>query len=242
MEYIGELTQAKPIVLGGIEYSTLPAYLPPAEPLADPIVLSTLEGFVGFLDADIDDALVDERGEGDPSRHLVWVESPTSVSLLGPLKRRERKRECLVRAKATPPRQLDRFGQWWSLEEAQIYLRTACSDSGQRAELLELLARVSTQDEVRVADDGISQEMAVKAGTVRLARETVSPTWQLAPYRTFPEVTQPVSQYLLRAKKGEGGFVISLHLVCDGLWELEAISNVAGFLAGRVTEGLAVLR
>lgn len=86
-------------------------------------------------------------------------------------------------------------------------------------------------------------EMAVaRTGVVLKEQVTIRPIVQLQPYRTFLEVEQPVSDFLLRVdKQGK----IALYEADGGAWKLEAKRRIAAWLtdalAEEVEHGLAVI-
>lgn len=58
----------------------------------------------------------------------------------------------------------------------------------------------------------------------------------LAPYRTFREVTQPLSPFVLRMKQGrEGGLpTVALFEADGGKWKLDAIAFIRDFLREKI--------
>ena len=61
----------------------------------------------------------------------------------------------------------------------------------------------------------------------------VKPIVQLQPYRTFLEIDQPVSEFLLRVGK-EGS--ISLREADGGVWRLEAKRSIAAWLTDKMQD------
>jgi hypothetical protein len=61
---------------------------------------------------------------------------------------------------------------------------------------------------------------------------------RLRPYRTFPEVEQPASLYVMRAKSGQGQDVPSFALfeVEDPVWRAVARASIATYLRANVTD------
>ena len=52
-----------------------------------------------------------------------------------------------------------------------------------------------------MADDGVGQTVTAKSGVTRTTKVDVKNPWMLAPFRTFPEVAQPESPFILRMDK-----------------------------------------
>lgn len=56
------------------------------------------------------------------------------------------------------------------------------------------------------------------------------------PFRTFIEIEQPESEFLLRAKKGYEGIEFALFEADGGAWKKEAIDNIAAYLKENLKE------
>ena len=86
---------------------------------------------------------------------------------------------------------------------------------------------------VSSVDNGISQEVSVRTGAVLKEQKTVQPIVHLQPYRTFLEVEQPASDFLLRLDK-EGR--PALDEAGGGAWKLEAKRNIAAYLGEKLAD------
>lgn len=84
-----------------------------------------------------------------------------------------------------------------------------------------------TKDEsVTSEDNGITQTVAARQGVSLKSYVSVKPRVKLIPFRTFREVEQPASEFLLRVDSdGE----IGLFEADGGAWQLEAKDNVASY-------------
>lgn len=88
-----------------------------------------------------------------------------------------------------------------------------------------------------VSDDGLTQTINVRAGITRVGEVDVPNPVTLRPFRTFPEIEQPASQYVLRLRsggKGGGPPECALFGVDSGLWEIEAIALIKSWLQERL--------
>ena len=111
-------------------------------------------------------------------------------------------------------------------EEAMINLR-ACFVQGEgTAYLLDLLSSVSEEEGVQQKDNGLTQTVTVKKGISLVERVGVKPRVLLAPYRTFREVEQPASEFLVRVL---GGSRIMLKEADGGMWQLEAKRRIKAY-------------
>lgn len=120
-----------------------------------------------------------------------------------------------------------------SQERAIVELQSLYAITEDRDYLLSLLSRIDVNQGVSSVDNGISQEVSVKTGAVLKEQQTVQPIVHLQPYRTFLEVEQPASDFLLRLDK-EGR--PALFEADGGAWKLEAKRNIAAYLGEKLAD------
>ena len=123
--------------------------------------------------------------------------------------------------------------QYMSQEHAVIELQSLYAVTDDRDYLLALLSRIDVNQGVSSVDNGISQEVSVRTGAVLKEQQTVQPIVHLQPYRTFLEVEQPASDFLLRFDK-EGR--PALYEADGGAWKLEAKRNIAAYLGEQLAD------
>jgi hypothetical protein len=135
------------------------------------------------------------------------------------------------------------FGQFLDLERFSIGLQALFVDTADRAAVLKVIGNIRDEKVATTADDGISQAVTLKAGIVRNSEAVVPNPVTLAPFRTFREVTQPESKFVLRLKPGAEGQLptAALFEADGGAWRLEAIRNIRWYLAGRLPAELTLL-
>ena len=75
------------------------------------------------------------------------------------------------------------------------------------------------KNSVTSEDNGVTQTVEARKGIALKAREQVKPRVPLCPFRTFLEVEQPESEFLVRMR--EGG-EIGLFEADGGMWKLDA--------------------
>ena len=120
-----------------------------------------------------------------------------------------------------------------SQERAVVELQSLYATTTDRDYLLALLSRIDVNQGVSSVDNGISQEVSVRTGAVLKEQQTVQPIVHLQPYRTFLEVEQPASDFLLRLDK-EGR--PALYEADGGAWKLEAKRNIAAYLGKQLAD------
>ena len=128
------------------------------------------------------------------------------------------------------------FDYYMDLEQFIIQLQTCFADTINKQRLLELVSSFVESEKLEVADNGISQTVVVEKGAAVKSKNAVevNPFVRLAAYRTYAEVEQPETIYLLRVKQGNQ---IALFEADGGKWKLEAQKRVANYLR----EGLSDL-
>lgn len=132
-------------------------------------------------------------------------------------------RNVLYRAKADVP---GFSGGWRSHEEALIQLRSLFIPGDGTAYLLDLLSRISDDSSVSTKDNGVTQSIEARQGIALNSMVEVKPRVSLQPFRTFLEVPQPESEFLLRVDKDRG---IGFFEADGGVWKMEAKSNIAKY-------------
>ena len=132
-------------------------------------------------------------------------------------------RDSLYTAKCDVPGFRDGFREY---EQAIIELRSKFSPGPGVDYLLDLLSRMSKDSGVTTRDNGVSQEVEARQGVSLKALVQVKPRVALRPFRTFLEVEQPESEFLLRVDPNEG---IGFFEADGGIWKLEAKKNIADY-------------
>ena len=108
-------------------------------------------------------------------------------------------------------------------------MQTCFVNTDNKRNLLELISSFVESEKLEVADNGISQTVTVEKGSAVKSKDDVevNPFVKLAAYRTYTEVMQPETMYLLRVKQGNR---IALYEADGGKWKLEAQKRVAEYL------------
>ena len=111
-------------------------------------------------------------------------------------------------------------------EEAQIALRTRFQETPDTQYAMKLLSDICCGAKVVYNDNGIATTVTTQKGVALQSNEQVRPIITLKPYRTFQEVEQPESIFLIRVN--ERG--ISFTEADGGMWKLRARETVKAFL------------
>lgn len=223
---------AKIIDVEGQNYAT--KQLHPLRPLKldepETITLTSLQGLVDYLSCDMDglEELLPSDMDEEPVV-VVHIESPSRVTVRTGLAGERAQRFQLATALGEPLS----LGGGAYLDPAEMVVRlsTWCTAAGDRDELVRVIGNVRAESEVRVEDDGVSQAVTVRQGVVRVGEQTLPNPVQLAPYRTFREVEQPASPFMLRAQGGgERPISVALFEADGGTWKIAAVSSIKDWL------------
>ncbi len=122
---------------------------------------------------------------------------------------------------------------WRSQQEAIIELKSRFIPTQDTEYLIDLISRVSNDEGIKSEDNGVTQTVTVKKGISLAQSETVKPRVSLKPFRTFREIPQPESEFILRLD--ESGR-IGLFEADGGVWKMDAKDNIANFLNEKLFE------
>jgi hypothetical protein len=235
-ELAEKAARSGPIVkLDGKEYSLEALHDPrKPEPEPKPLKVATLDSFVEFVKSTHDAGYRGSRGQ------FVHVADPTTVRLHTGIFGEHHQRVALAEACAVVPPIA--FGQFLDPEEFIIQLLVNFEQTGDRDAVQRLLSNLGNEAVRTHDDDGLSQSVTMKLGTVRRGTEVVKNPFSLTPFRSFGEVEQTPSPFLLRMRGGGPETPPRCALFeCDGgRWRLYAIANVKSCLAARLGDACAV--
>jgi hypothetical protein len=190
------------------------------DPVAKAMNVTSLTALTAYLLEDLD-------AHGKEKPLIVHVASPTEVLVRSQLTGKFRQREQFVVAEVVdllPELFLDTRV---SAEKFQIMLRTAFKQSKDRDLLLKFSGNLVDSTEVKVQDDGITQEATVKTGAASRANVEIPKTVKLVPFRAFLEVEQVESEFIMRL---EEGLTFRLVEADGGAWRMEAMERVKAYL------------
>lgn len=190
-----------------------------ASPMIPAISVVTLSGFADLVLAKLENAEY-------PGNFLIHVQDEGTVTLKVKLSDEYGRRLTLVKAQPVP---FDRFkfGQWLSQEEFAIAIASLFADSPDKLYVLNMASILTNDASTTGEDDGFTQRVNVRAGLRMKESTTLKPRVDLAPFRTFPEIQQPISQFVLRAKcDGTGSPYLMLVEADGGRWKIDAIAEI----------------
>jgi hypothetical protein len=226
---IQESVKTEIITVDGKEFTTRPVHTPPWDSLPTVLVLHTLDGIVDFV----------KTFEALPIA-AIFVESATRVSVIGSLEGRGSQRPIYARADYIQSETRFKFNQFQTAEDFIIGLQTGFVSSPDRASILSLVGNLKDENVKTVGDDGTTQVVTARQGISMVGEAKVPNPVSLHPYRTFQEVVQPASEYVLRLKKSSELPVVGLFETANPSWQIEAIAAISGYLESRI-EGISII-
>ena len=223
---------ARPVVLDGLTWHPT-GWAARPDPLPEALKVYSLGAIRDYVAANRDEIAL--------AKCVVHVVSPQIVTLSGPLTETFRAREAYVQA--TAQNLTDGFlGKLVSHEEFVIGLQTRFVESDERARVLRLIGNIKHESVKTSADDGVTQTVQARAGVVLQQDVPVPSPITLVPYRTFREVTQPSSLFVLRVSaNGTATPNVGLFEADGGAWRLTAVDRVRDWLREALPTSVAVL-
>jgi hypothetical protein len=193
----------------------LPEYKRHIPPRSERITIHTLTGLGDFIKSHAD--LLKS-----PIIHVVNSGEVKIFSLIDE-KHRDREEYCVAKL----ARGIFDFGCFHDLEKFMIGIQANFIQDEMISLIQKKIGTITQDANVAILDDGISQATTAKTSIAGVENIVVPNPVTLCPHRTFSEVEQPASDFVLRIR--EGGKV-ALFEADGGSWELEAIQNIAEWL------------
>ena len=224
------------VSVGDQEYSACNLSPVMYEPKADSIEVATLTGFVDFVDRNVDE--LDLTGS-----YVAVVKDCAHVALQSSLSADKRERECLLVAAIDGEMTGFPFGHFMPQEEFIIKLHSLFErKEGDDFDYVStVVSKIQQTNSAKTEDDGITQHVTVKKGVsgALVGKETIKPIVTLSPYRTFREIKQPESRFLLRINCDSAVPEVALFEADGGQWRNEARIGIAEYLKSKI--GVSVI-
>jgi hypothetical protein len=226
LQYLINLGNVETVTEGHKVFSTQPLHRINKLNNVDALTLRSLSGLVDYIKSNFD---IDHSV-------MVHVESPTKVSVFDALDL-DHSRQTYVVAKAMLPQiQFERFLE---SEKFNIMLQSCFVPNAHRELVLKVIGSIVEDATVQTKDDGVTQSVTAKTGVATVGNEKVPNPVLLKPFRTFVEVPQPESEFVLRVRKGPEAALFE----ADGAaWELNAMQNIKDYLQAELAELITTKR
>ena len=218
----------------GNQYSTRPVHLLPEIPVKKPraaMIVHTLTGGLDFLHH----YNREECSTAYPE--MIHIVDYNRVDVLSRLID-DTERAGFITAQLPliiDPKKFD-FGVWYDQETMVIALQTLFVPTEEIKTLLKVIGNVKDERVANLSDDGFSQTVAARSGIASVAEVELPNPVKLRHYRTFLEIDQPESLFVVRARQGKPLPEFSIHLADAGLWKLMAIQSIKEYFKAQGIE------
>jgi hypothetical protein len=217
LEFLMNAGRPEVVEIDGHNYTTQKVSLV-VEPSPAKITTSTLTGLVDYVKVNVDKIPDMEQDM------LIHVVSENCVRLMSCLKS-DAERDCYLECNAKTPRlSLDTYLE---PEKFNVMMQSCFLDDGDRSKILGVVSNIKEENVRNTSDDGISQTVVAKVGVASSGYVPVPNPVTLVPFRTFIEVEQPESKFVLRIKDGPQ---IALFEADGGEWRLAAMLRIKKYL------------
>lgn len=211
------------IKIGDVEYVTRQVFEPPKGSLASTLKIHTLAGLVAFYN--------NERSCDFDTIHIVDESTVQVISGLS----EDRFKQRDIFAVADAGKIIEKgftFGHFYDIESFIIALQTLFVETPVRGSLLALVGNIKNEKVINASDDGVTQTVTARKGIALVTEADVPNPVSLMPYRTFRELDQPKSPFILRLREGREGSLptAALFEADGGAWKLQAIEAIRDYL------------
>ena len=195
------------------------------EPRPDTIAVSSLTGFVNLVSARVE--------KFDPESVIIHIVDHATVELKSTISDRWGRRQVFVTAELPDVSgfKVDHYHDPASLVGALHVHFMQSDDVTYLLRVASTIEKVKTNDEVTA-----TQAVALRTTSAQVEVIDLKPRLGLAPFRTFRDVEQPTSDFLLRVKQEGKIPLLALFEADGGKWKLEAIAKIQSFLAYSISE------
>lgn len=229
LEYIVGLRKPEIQEIDGQVYSDKELHRIKHNPKAEAFNIYTLTSLIDYLTNDKIDQINREV--------VVHVASPTDIRVFTSLDN-DAKRDRLVNVTAMIPD--FRYDCWYDHESFCIALQSKFVKNDDRDLLLKFAGTVESGTVAEYGDDGISQKATIKTGIAKKGDCLVPNPVSLIPYRTFPEIEQPESQFVFRMRDN-GSVQCAIFEADGGAWRNKAMKSIADYLKEHLPECYLIL-
>lgn len=227
IDYLLKLKRPEIIQVEERQYSTIDI-TPVYEAECNPIKVYNLDSLIRYLKDDPDKNVSDTK--------IINVINPLEVSVESSLFGKFKQREKYIIANYSNLIPDISFGRYLNIEEFIIMLKSKFIMTEDLDKVIKVVGNITDENVTNYNDDGITQKVTTKTGIARVGEVALPPKIKLIPYRTFIEVSQPESEFLLRAKKGYEGIELALFEADGGAWKKEAINSISKYLSNQLKD------
>ncbi len=190
----------------------------------------TLRGLIDYI-TDDPDCLFEQY-----ERLVLHVESPRSVRLYTKTYGTDNSVRTEL-ASCTCTNKPFEFDCYYGREDFMVALMSQFVQTDNAIGVGKLVGNLSVEDAVQVSDDGMNQSVTIKSGIARKASGVkVENPVVLAPIRSFPDIAQPESPFVLRIRNmaDRDEPKVALFEADGDAWKCEAVQRIKALLQGEL--------
>lgn len=233
IDRIIELARPVEVAVDGLPYTTLKLQ-PVDEPELAILQVHTLAALCDLLELESDTY--------NPAEVLVHVKEPTVVAVLARRLTRFGHRHVHALAVAEERSTME-IGEWLPQDEFVLGVQVSFVQDLMTAAVLRVVGNVRDEMVTTAEDDGFTQRVKARAGVALVEDVELPNPVHLRPFRTFPEVEQPASGFVLRARRVEGKLPeFKLQPVDSRWWKVNAVATIREYLTPRLSPlGISII-
>ena len=132
------------------------------------------------------------------------------------------------------------FGKYYTPEDFLIAFRAGFLFNENAVKIQTLCSSLSAESGVSVSDDGMSQTITVRQGAVTRTAVELPPEIPLIPWRTFREVNQVESKFLIRMKAVKDSLPLIAIFEIDGKWKLDVVESISAYILKNLPDAIVI--
>jgi len=195
-------------------------YTPVDGAAPDTFTAYSLAGLIEWIKCDINGHFTE-----DAPTCVAHIIGPTEVRVETPCEGYAQRSYALAVCKYGAP-QLP-YDRRMDAEEFVIKLQTLFVENEKRDLVLRVVQNMREEQSMETADNGISQRVEIKQGVQGVDKAIFQNPAYLRPMRTFPEINQPESPFILRFHSGP---MVALYEADAGKWRVDAVRAIGEYL------------
>jgi hypothetical protein len=123
------------------------------------------------------------------------------------------------------------FGKFHEAEKFLVDFQASFFYNDEAVKVRTVVSNVQGGTTIATADDGLSQTVEMRGGTVTNAKVVIPAEGiELIPWRTFRDASPVASKFLLRLKQAKDGPPCAALFNIDQKWHLDSVNSVADYL------------
>lgn len=216
LQYIIGLKEPSIKEINGVYYSD--KNIIRVEPVTRPVPfqVNTLSSLVDYI--------INNKDNIELKNAILHIENYTTISLFTTLDQFNSRSKYIVCKADVPTFTFDRY---YNSEDFNIKLQSLFCNTTDKAKILKISGNIKSTEANTVADDGVTQIVQTKKGIILGEEESVPNPVELAPYRTFTEISQPISKFVFRVNNKTE---MALFEADGGAWRLIATQRIKEYL------------